>query len=258
MNREPVRREAAPDGTGFTLIELLVVVAIVTLLLAILLPALGAARRWANLVYCQGSLRHLVGAWHTYFDDHEGRFYHDTNAEFLYGGWQGTMFPTLPRPLNPYVRIDPVTSSEKDARMFKCPRDLEYYHNMGTGYMTNILLIGDYVIAGTPDGDLQAEINKRLPKLRVHHIAKRLPAQLLLIGDYGWGLQWLSPDPPYGPGPYWHDRPYWYNVAFLDGHVRFLHIRKGILIDDVNDYTVLPFEDLRSQARDKQKAVPTP
>ena len=51
---------------GFTLIELLVVVAVISVLIGVLLPALGGARAAARSTVCTNNLRQLVTAWHLY------------------------------------------------------------------------------------------------------------------------------------------------------------------------------------------------
>jgi prepilin-type N-terminal cleavage/methylation domain-containing protein/prepilin-type processing-associated H-X9-DG protein len=58
----------APSG-GFTLVELLVVMAIIALLVGILLPALGAARRAAQASVCLGNTRQLAIASLMYAQD---------------------------------------------------------------------------------------------------------------------------------------------------------------------------------------------
>lgn len=55
--------------SGFTLIELLVVIGIIAVLIAILLPALGAARASASGVVCLSRMRQVAIGWQIYADD---------------------------------------------------------------------------------------------------------------------------------------------------------------------------------------------
>lgn len=59
---------------AFTLIELLVVVAIIALLLGLLVPAVGGARRRANAAVCSSNCRQLQLANELYATDHAGRY----------------------------------------------------------------------------------------------------------------------------------------------------------------------------------------
>ena len=77
---------AAP---GFTLIELLVVISILTLLIALLLPALGSARSSARAIGCMSNMRQLGVAYQAYAGDYQdqlaaSRSY--TNGEVV-NGW---------------------------------------------------------------------------------------------------------------------------------------------------------------------------
>jgi prepilin-type N-terminal cleavage/methylation domain-containing protein len=65
---------------GFTLIELLVVIAIIALLIGILLPALGEARRAAKLAISLSNLRQFSVASATYASDFDDRIYAFTGA----------------------------------------------------------------------------------------------------------------------------------------------------------------------------------
>ena len=264
MRRHSSKRTgSAGRRVGFTLIELLVVIAVIVLLIAILLPALRKAKQVAQRVVCGNHLRQLAIAWNLYLDDNDGRFYRTTNANLYFGGWIGESGSTGsddPRPLNSYLGLASVLTSANDAKVFRCPADRggkpgaalrqKVYLVVGTSYQTNIFLVGGafnwpgwYSPMTTDTTAMGDAIDKRTVNLKrgnVHHTS-----QLLLIGDYGWINQWKPtpfPDPEWKEIAEWHGRLDHHCMAFLDGHAKFLEIRKGFWVTD--EYAVLPFADL--------------
>jgi prepilin-type N-terminal cleavage/methylation domain-containing protein len=256
------RTQISHCGSGFTLIELLVVVAMVALLLALLVASLRAARTLAERVSCQSNLRQIARAWSMYLDGNDGFFYQDVNANLRYGGWQGVV-NWSPRVLNPYLGLSAKLEAPDLARIFCCPGDRggvpgaptrqKAYAYLGTSYQTNVFLVGQDQCGAFSEKtqELDAEINARLANLNCCRVSR--PSSLLLMGDYGWFNQW-RPCPTLFEElkqlAEWHGRADSHAMAFLDEHVAFLEIHKGLYLTD--EYNVLPFEELYDLAREVQ------
>lgn len=260
------------DGRAdaFTLIELLTVVAIITLLVAILLPGLRKSRQMAKRIECQANLRSLSQAWQMYLNDNDAAFPKGVNMDINYGGRQGQgsayygKDPNRPVPklLNPYVALPTVAGDE--AEVFRCPCDTGSHGTKptcflfyGTSFYMNHMLVGQGrlgVRRDDPCEEVMQQVSVRLDKLKLFQVGN--PSTVLLMGDFGWYNAWYF---YYGHLPeryqfYWHDRPSYHNLAFVDGHAAFVHIRQGLSVTP--DYSVVPFDDLQSAARQCQQEVP--
>ncbi len=73
MKQDKQHRASSFEHLGFTLIELLVVIAIISILIGVLLPALGHARLAAKAVREQSGMRQLMLAYTMYADDNRGK-----------------------------------------------------------------------------------------------------------------------------------------------------------------------------------------
>ena len=244
-------------ASAFTLLEVLVVVAIIALLAAILLPALSKAREQSKRAACLSNLHQIALAWHQYLNANSDRFFKLVNANYNYGGIQGAGDPAygadptnpVPKPLNRFLKLPNVTHESAD--VFFCPADTGgeverptvwgYY---GTSYTTNPLLVGQdqvNILSVDPCKSMWAKVNKKLRSMTRSSISNE--SKLLLIGDFGWVLQYNMFSPVRVE---WHGRSYYHDMAFLDGHAEFLWIHKGLHVTP--KYTLIPFRELQTVA----------
>lgn len=80
-------------GSGFTLVELLVVIAIIGVLVALLLPAIQAAREAARRSQCVNNLKQLGLAMQNYHDTY--KMLPKGNVSCCWGTWQMSILPFI-------------------------------------------------------------------------------------------------------------------------------------------------------------------
>lgn len=129
---------------AFTLIEMMVVVSIIAVLIGILAPVLGAARRASQDTLCLANLKQIGVAWGAYFSANRtypsGQMESSDNGRILPNhmqtNWGGNNFQraqgaggwvTGERPLNPYVGSERLENGRNE--VFRCPRDTGLYYS---------------------------------------------------------------------------------------------------------------------------------
>ena len=217
----PIYSSKPQDKQAFTIIELLVVISIITLLLAILLPALQKAREAATAISCLSNMRQMSICMNMYLNDYRETFpprkvsvSSPTNGRYY---WVDL--------LKPYVNEQvPVPGSSPNAwfqdvspvpRTFTCPK-LSLKEAYSTAY--NGIGYNNYGLAQ----DVWATNWKRLNSIqRPSNVLTMADALFKLSGKvYGFSSLNVGDRVAYRhPGRS-------ANAFFVDGHGRTVHLQE--------------------------------
>jgi prepilin-type N-terminal cleavage/methylation domain-containing protein/prepilin-type processing-associated H-X9-DG protein len=227
MNRAPAQR-------AFTLVELLVVIAVISILVAILLPALSTSKDKGRSTACRNNLFNLELAWTIYADDHGDAMCPNMSRAVppppaywvsLPGSWVLGNAQVDSSPANiengvlfPYVRSTGVYKCQADLSLTTGTLQVPRYRS----YMLNLFL------DGVPDSAHVGSDGARI-KTKVAQVLQPSPAAVFGFLDV---IEWeitsgdfyvTTPGGPNGDLT-WGDVPAdrhsgGANLSFLDGHV---------------------------------------
>jgi prepilin-type N-terminal cleavage/methylation domain-containing protein len=202
---------------GFTLVELLVVIGIIALLISILLPALGKARKAANNVACMSNLRQIGQGIYMYVDANHGFVPQAFTAEI----WPDNFWHTK---LMPYLNNTPFPAALPTADQFKwlfdgiwrCPAK----NNWSLDGPTDVNRISYGMNSFDPTSGGPGPMMKLV----------KVPRESMLVSDNAWVNPHIPnrdyiynvsmpPTTPLGAGQ-WHSKGD--NMLFRDGHVELV------------------------------------
>ena len=175
---------------GFTLVELLVVISIIGILIALLLPAVQAARESARKTQCKSNLRQVGLALDRYVD-----------IQGSYGTYPDALILPSQKTEDDTRRslVDVLADfTEANNKLWECPSDSRYFNDTSPNYFQAEGLSYEY---------------------DAHHAANKTREQILTLhgNERSSGRVWIVYDFEGFHGPEGEDGSR--NFLYLDGHV---------------------------------------
>ncbi len=244
---------------AFTLVEILVVISVIALLMAILVPALAAARSRTQTLVCKSNLRQLLIASTGYAIENDGFYVPAASDMWDSAGsqrWHGVR-DALDEPFD--AGRGPLVGYLADGRVKECPAKVDFVKGQDWktnfeqgcgGYGYNMTYIGSriwqYGINGTQDWKEAYTRTTRMTEIAA-------PGETLMFGDTAMAndgrslLEYSFAEPPFAvsngqvvtsfymsPSIHFRHRGR-ANVAWADGHIEPREMAK---LDNKNVYGV--------------------
>lgn len=206
----------------FTLVEMLVVVAVISILAALLMPALGKARGMAKRIACANQMKQCSTAHLLYSDDYNGYVFgwkQDYSLDTI--SWQRLFIPLNYLPHHG-IMVCPETR-HLFAAQGKNPDSPSY---LGYGFF-NPLLNPDYMTSARQSlwGDFYSKSCATAPYTIIFDTkTMRAPSSTFLLMDaVGYGVGNNLPNWCFGPKSSTYMASFWHHgntvAAYMDGHV---------------------------------------
>ncbi len=198
---------------GFTLLELLLVVAVIAILAALLLPAIGRARAKAQRPVCMNNLRQISIGIRMYADDSNDAFPPPKT------NFPPDAFTAYAQLMKSYLGMTGA-SSERN-RLFACPADTFCYDsNKRLSQSLHLQSRFYYSSYGFNGGNFPRGGLPRWPGIAGRNLSSiKEPDKTVLVAEFAalWPFSWHQPEGASG-----HYNNAQNVVGFVDGHVSFI------------------------------------